>query len=267
MAKSCHVQWRASGFGLQHALLLGRHPLGFYHHWRNVLYGTDRGWTISLGQLPFATSSSKIPKLYHRYECQNHVFMFIILIVLGWLTVAGWIGAFAVTSFGVSSLIQNLAAESQENYSPQRWQGTLIYWGLLLLCMGINTICSAALPYIEVLILVLHILGFAAILLTVAFLSPHVTADEVFATFLNEGGWSTQTLAFFVGISGNAAAFLGLSLSRQQPTKLTYGSGTDGAVHVRHCCQRGKSLRADKNHADVGRGLQCTYECRTCYGN
>lgn len=193
--------------------------------------------------------------------------MFIISAVLGWLTVAGWIGAFAVTSFGVSSLIQNLAAVSQENYSPQRWQGTLIYWGLLLSCMGINTICSVALPYIEVLILVLHILGFAAILLTVGFLSPHVTADKVFATFLNEGDWSTQTLAFFVGISGNAAAFLGLSLPRQQPTKLTYESGTDGAVHVRHCHPLGEVWRANPNTADVGRGSQCTHECRTCYGN
>ena len=63
----------------------------------------------------------------------------------------------------------------------------------------------------EVLILTLHILAFVAIFLPVVYLSPHVTADKVFATFLNEGSWSTMTLAFFVGINGNAAAFVGLS--------------------------------------------------------
>lgn len=126
-----------------------------------------------------------------------------------------------MTSFGVSGLIQNLAAETQENYSPERWQGTLIYWGLLLLCVGINTIFSAALPYLEVIILLLHILGFSAIVLPAVFMSPHVTADKVFATFLNQGGWSTNTLAFFVGINGNAAAFLGLSPPPQFLTRLT----------------------------------------------
>lgn len=126
-----------------------------------------------------------------------------------------------MTSFGVSSLIQNLAAETHDNYSSERWQGTLIYWGLLLLCVGINTIFSAMLPYLEIIILLLHILGFSAIVLPAVFMSPHVTADKVFATFLNQGGWSTTTLSFFVGISGNAAAFLGLSPLPRFVTRLT----------------------------------------------
>lgn len=68
MLKFHHVQWRAGGFGLQLDLLLGRDSLGFHRYWRTVLYGTDRGWTISLGQLPFASTGSKIPELHHRYD-------------------------------------------------------------------------------------------------------------------------------------------------------------------------------------------------------
>ena len=234
MLESYHTQWRASGFGLQLDFLLGWCPLRVHRHWRTVLYGADRGWAISLGQPPFAPSGSKISELHHRYECQNLKSLFIISIILGWLTVAGWIAAFAASSFVVSSLIQNLAAEALEDYSPERWQGTLIYWGLLLACVGMNTIFSPALPYIEVLILALHILTFFAILLPVVYLSPHVTADKVFATFLNKGGWSTKTLAVFVGINGNAAAFLGLSPPCHFSTRLIRVLGTDGAVHVGH---------------------------------
>ena len=232
MLKFYHTQWRPSGFGLQLDFLLGRYPLGIYRHWRTLLDGTDRRWTIPLGQLPFASSGSKISKLHHRYDYQNLDLLVIKLIVLGWLTVAGWIAAFAGASFAASSLIQNLAAETEEHYSPKRWQGTLIYWGLLVSCVGINTVFSSALPYIEVLILILHVLAFFAILLPVVYLSPHVTANKVFSTFLNEGGWSTKTLAFFVGINGNAAAFVGWSSPSECYTRLTQILGTDGAVHV-----------------------------------
>ena len=113
--------------GLQLDSLLGGDPLCVHRHWRVILYGTDCGRTISLGQHPFASSGAKIPELHHWYDCHNLDFLVIISSVLGWLTVAGWIAAFAATSFVVSSLIQNLAAEAQENYSPERWQGTLIY--------------------------------------------------------------------------------------------------------------------------------------------
>lgn len=56
MLKLYHIQRRSSGFGLQRDFLLDRHPLRVHRHWRTLLYGTDRGWTIPLGQLPFASS-------------------------------------------------------------------------------------------------------------------------------------------------------------------------------------------------------------------
>ena len=103
--------------------------------------------------------------------------------------------------------------ETNAHYAATRWQGTLIYWGLLLACVGINTIFSRALPAIEIMILVLHVLGFFAILIPIVYLSPHETAKQVFTTFINNGGWSTQALAVFVGLNGNAAAFIGICSS------------------------------------------------------
>lgn len=102
-------------YTLQLDVRLNRHPLRIHRHWQTVLYATDRGYTISLRQLPFASSASMIPESRHRYGCQNLDYLTIISIILGWLTVAGWMVTCAATSLGVSSLIQNLAAETQEN--------------------------------------------------------------------------------------------------------------------------------------------------------
>jgi choline transport protein len=81
----------------------------------------------------------------------------------------------------------------------------------------INVFISGALPTIEVVVLIVHILGFFGILVPLVYLTPtHNSAKQIFSTFHNEGAWSTQTLAFFVGLQGNALAFV----------------GTDSVVHV-----------------------------------
>lgn len=137
--------------------------------------------------------------------------------IVGWLTVTGWIAGLTATAFFVSTLIQALVVQNEPNYQPAGWQGTLLFWAVLLLCVAINTVLSSVLPFIEILILILHLLGFIAILIPLVYLAPQRnSASSVFKTFLNEGGWSTQALSFFIGLNGNAVAFV----------------GTDGAVHM-----------------------------------
>lgn len=103
------------------------------------------------------------------------------------------------------------------DYVPLGWQGTLMYWAVLLICVFINTALSKALPAIEVAILILHVLGFFVILIPLVYLAPKDNAKDIFTTFQNLGGWETQTLSFLIGLNGNAVAFV----------------GTDGAIHVR----------------------------------
>lgn len=128
---------------------------------------------------------------------------------LGWLTACGWVATYSITAYAVSSLIENMVMATHPDYHPTGWQGTLIYWGVLAAALSVNTILSSALPLIEVFVLALHILGFAAILIPLAYLAPHNTAKDVFTTFLNTGGWYTQALAVFIGLNGNAGAFVG----------------------------------------------------------
>ena len=132
--------------------------------------------------------------------------------VLGWITVVGWVAGTTATAFFVSSLLQALLVLNIPTYEPLGWQGTLLFWAVLVVCVMMNTILSRALPAIEIAILILHILGFFAIIVPLIYLAPKDSAHDVFTTFQNDGGWSNQALSFFIGLNGNAIAFVGRCL-------------------------------------------------------
>ena len=126
---------------------------------------------------------------------------------------SGWVAAITASAFFVGSLIHGVAIQNHSDFTPTGWQGTLLFYAILLLCVTINTVLSKALPALEILVLILHIIGFFAILIPLVYLAPHSDAQSVFIVFSNGGGWSTQALSFFIGLNGNAAAFLGELLS------------------------------------------------------
>lgn len=126
-----------------------------------------------------------------------------------------------------------MLVENHSGYGFQRWHGTLLTWAAILLAVAFNTILSPALPKVEGMVLVLHILGFVAILVPLVYLAPHSTSSEVFAGFLNGGGWNSQGLSFFIGLVGNATAFLGrLQIPTSLCIRANFDEGTDGAIHV-----------------------------------
>lgn len=94
-------------------------------------------------------------------------------------------------------------------YIPERWHGTLLFWALVVFAVFMNTVASSFLPKFEGLILIFHVLGFFAILIPLVYMGPRGSATDVYTLFLNEGGWPTQGLSFFIGLVGNAFAFLG----------------------------------------------------------
>lgn len=136
--------------------------------------------------------------------------------VTGWLTVIGWQATFATSCYLSSDLIKALIILTRSDYQPQSWHNTLLFWAVVLFSVLVNAVGGNVLPRFEGVILFLHILGFFAILIPVVAMGDHSTGKEVFTTFLNEGGWPTQGLAFFIGLVGCVFAF----------------SGGDAAVHV-----------------------------------
>ncbi|GAB1208639.1 hypothetical protein APSETT445_007390 [Aspergillus pseudonomiae] len=95
------------------------------------------------------------------------------------------------------------------DYEPENWHGTLLFWAVAVFSVGINSVGGNLLPRFEGLILILHILGFFAILIPLTYMADHSSAQEVFTHFLNLGEWPTQGLSFFVGLVGCVFAFAG----------------------------------------------------------
>ncbi|KAI0179386.1 amino acid transporter [Hypoxylon sp. FL1284] len=136
--------------------------------------------------------------------------------LIGWLTVIGWQAAVAGLGYLAAGLIQGVAVMGNPSYEPLAWQKTLLLWASIAFAVFFNTIISNALPKIEGLVLILHVLGFFAILVPLVYLSPHADPKDVFTVFRNEGGWQTQGLSFMLGMISSVFNFL----------------GADGAVHM-----------------------------------
>jgi amino acid transporter len=130
--------------------------------------------------------------------------------------VIGWQAAFASASFIAGTQIQGAVLLSHSNYDAQPWHGTLIMWAAVVLALGVNVAGGKLLPRLETVILVIHILGFFGILIPLTYMADHKSKHDVFLDFVNDGGFPTQGLSWFVGMTGCVFAF----------------AGGDAAVHV-----------------------------------
>jgi len=106
-------------------------------------------------------------------------------------------------------MIQGLLTLHNETYEFSSWHSTLLGYAVLLLCLLLNTIGAAVLPKIEGVILILHILGFFAILIPLLHLGPASDASFVFNNFQSHVGWENQGLSWLVGLSGSLFTFIG----------------------------------------------------------
>lgn len=88
----------------------------------------------------------------------------------------------ATGSIFVGTIIQGLIILNYSGYEPHPWHGTFLCWAVIAVAVLINTVVSGLLPMIEGLILVVHVLGFVAALISLLYLSPHGSASSVFQT-------------------------------------------------------------------------------------
>lgn len=129
--------------------------------------------------------------------------------ITGWLTLAGWQGTSAAAGFLTGTMIQGLVTFMVPSYDAKTWQGTLMLWMCIFIAVIINTVVSSMLPKLEGMILILHIVGFFAILITLVTFGANGDASSVFLEFRNEGMWPTQGLSWFVGLLGCVFSFAG----------------------------------------------------------
>ncbi|OTA87743.1 hypothetical protein M434DRAFT_375283 [Hypoxylon sp. CO27-5] len=127
----------------------------------------------------------------------------------GWLTSLAWIATLAVGSIFTGTMIQGLIILNYPDYEPRNYHGTFLAWAVIAVSIFVNTVIAGLLPIIEGVVLLVHVLGFIAILIALVYLSPHSSAEDVFFRSLNEGNWPTQGLSYCVGFIGNIATFVG----------------------------------------------------------
>lgn len=110
-----------------------------------------------------------------------------------------------------AGMVQGLVVLTRETYQPQRWHVSLIYWAMVGLATVLNVWGSRLLSLVEAISLLIHLVGFVAILIAVWVCAPATNdAHFVFTTFINSTGWSSDGLAWCLGMLSSCYVLTGL---------------------------------------------------------
>lgn len=119
--------------------------------------------------------------------------------VVGWMSTLSWQAGNASGSYLTGTVLQALVKVNYPNYVKKDWQGTLMIFAMVGILYTINVWASDLWARIQNGLLILHVLGFFAVIISLWVLAPHQSAKAVFTGFSNTGEWSTTGLALMVG--------------------------------------------------------------------
>lgn len=121
----------------------------------------------------------------------------------------GWQCAIVTIAYLAGTIIQGLIVLNQPDYDFQRWHGTMLVIAISTFSILFNTFLAKNLPFVEGLILIIHVIGLFAIIIPLWVLAPRNNARDVFTTFHNGGGWHDAGTATLVGLSTTITSMLG----------------------------------------------------------
>jgi amino acid transporter len=114
-------------------------------------------------------------------------------------------------SYLAGKQIQGLILLNNPSYVMKAWHGTMLIWAVLVICLVFNTFFSRQLPLVEGIIVVLHILGFFAVVIPLWVLSERTqSARDVFTIFQDNMMWGNIPFAVILGLTGAVATFVGV---------------------------------------------------------
>jgi choline transport protein len=145
----------------------------------------------------------------------------------------GWQTGAASSAFLAGMEVQSLIVLNHPTYDPKAWHGTLIVITIAVVCGLFNTLLARKLPLVEGTVLILHILGFFAILIPLVVLAPRSPAKKVFFSF-NSGEydtsgkrpWASTGVACLVGIITPTVSLLGSDAATHMSEELQDASYT-----------------------------------------
>ncbi|RMX75054.1 hypothetical protein D0869_11981 [Hortaea werneckii] len=118
--------------------------------------------------------------------------------IVGWLGVLGWQTGIAFSGYLTGTQIQGLLVLNYPGYVFERWHGTLLIIAMLSFAVFFNTVLAHRLPFVEGLILFIHVFGFIGIFATLLALSPKASHEAVWNTFY-DAGWNNTGLSTLIG--------------------------------------------------------------------
>lgn len=133
------------------------------------------------------------------------------------MSTLSWQAGNASGSFLTGTIIQALLTINYPDYVPQAWQGTLFVFAMVAIVYSVNIWGAQVWPKIQNGLMILHILGFFAVIIVLWVLAPHQSAEAVFTGFTNEGGWSSMGLSLMVGQITAIYSLLGKSNPQLPP--------------------------------------------------
>lgn len=129
-----------------------------------------------------------------------------------------WQAACASVAWINTLLIVAVASINYPTYSMKMWQAVLVFWAVICLSVFVNTYLGRIFPSIEAMVLILHIVGFFAILIVLIYLAPKNSSKMVFGTFLNGGGFPSDAQSVLVGAVTIMFSFNGVDAATHMGT-------------------------------------------------
>ncbi|KAH6651539.1 amino acid permease-domain-containing protein [Truncatella angustata] len=127
----------------------------------------------------------------------------------GWTSVGAQMVFAASAAFAAGLQTQSLIILNDESYIPERWQGMLFYWAIVIYSGVLNIWGPKSLPQMNIVAGVIHVAGFLAILIVLIALAPKNSASFVFTEFSNNSGWESSGASWLVGLLSSVYPFLG----------------------------------------------------------
>ena len=134
----------------------------------------------------------------------------------GWITWFSWISLLAGVANISALMIQALVIASYPNYVPHGWHVTLIIYALLLVQGLMNQYAFWAIPWIEMLSGLLHVIMWLVFVTVLVTLAPRHSTEFVFLDKSMLSGWNNEYVSFNLGMLTATWGFVGF----------------DGAVHM-----------------------------------
>ncbi|KKK26005.1 hypothetical protein AOCH_000451 [Aspergillus ochraceoroseus] len=135
--------------------------------------------------------------------------------VVGWY--AAWILLFMTVLASVGATyasamsLQACVSISNPDYVAERWHTYMIFIAVLVIAAVINIFEPRLIHHFSVFGLVVHVLGFFAIMITLLVTTKNKnSAKVVFGSIQDFTGWNNNAMAFFIGMLPGAYGFLAI---------------------------------------------------------